>query len=293
MSKHEDAAIGRRLKTSYVSTVVSIALVLYVLGLLGLVVFHARKLSDYVKENIGFSVILLDNAREADVIQLQKSLDATPSVKSTEYISREKAAQMLMEDLGEDFVSFLGYNPLSPSIEVKLRADYANPDSLAVFEKKLMGNEVVQEVYYPKSLVHLVNENVKRIGVVLLVFSIFLFIISFSLINNTIRLSVFARRFLIKSMQLVGATQSFIRRPFVTQGVVPGMAGSMVAIVLLMLTLYFSQKSIPELIDFQDVVLYLLLFGGVMLIGIIISWISTWFAVKKYLKIKTDSLYYY
>lgn len=293
MSKHEDAAIGRRLKTSYVSTVVSIALVLYVLGLLGLVVFHARKLSDYVKENIGFSVILLDNAREADVIQLQKSLDATPSVKSTEYISREKAAQMLMEDLGEDFVSFLGYNPLSPSIEVKLRADYANPDSLAVFEKKLMGNEVVQEVYYPKSLVHLVNENVKRIGVVLLVFSIFLFIISFSLINNTIRLSVFARRFLIKSMQLVGATQSFIRRPFVTQGVVQGMAGSMVAIVLLMLTLYFSQKSIPELIDFQDVVLYLLLFGGVMLIGIIISWISTWFAVKKYLKIKTDSLYYY
>lgn len=293
MSKHEDAAIGRRLKTSYVSTVVSIALVLYVLGLLGLVVFHARKLSDYVKENIGFSVILLDNAREADVIQLQKSLDATPSVKSTEYISREKAAQMLMEDLGEDFVSFLGYNPLSPSIEVKLRADYANPDSLAIFEKKLMGNEVVQEVYYPKSLVHLVNENVKRIGVVLLVFSIFLFIISFSLINNTIRLSVFARRFLIKSMQLVGATQSFIRRPFVTQGVVQGMAGSMVAIVLLMLTLYFSQKSIPELIDFQDVVLYLLLFGGVMLIGIIISWISTWFAVKKYLKIKTDSLYYY
>ncbi len=293
MSKHEDASIGRRLRTSYISTVVSISLVLYVLGLLGLVVFHAKKLSDYVKENIGFSVILTETAREADVIYIQKTLDASVHVKSTEYISKDKAAQILMEDLGEDFVSFLGYNPLSPSIEVKLNAQYANPDSLQIFEKELLKNNLVQEVYYPKSLVHLVNENVKRIGLVLMVFCLFLLIISFSLINNTIRLSVFARRFLIKSMQLVGATQSFIRRPFVTQGVVQGIAGSALAIILLMLTLYFAQKSMPELIDFQDVFLYLSIFGGVIIFGMIISWISTWFAVKKYLKIKTDSLYYY
>ncbi|MFW5706781.1 MAG: cell division protein FtsX [Bacteroidota bacterium] len=293
MARQEEIIIGRRLKTSYISTVVSITLVLYVLGLLGLIIMHTHKLSEHIKENIGFSIILLDNARMADINHLQKSLDALEAVKTTEFISSEKAAEELTAELGEDFVEFLGYNPLFPSIEVKLRAAWANPDSLEVFESKVTQSRIVKEVDYQKNLVHIVNENVRKIGFALLLFSILLLIIAFTLINNTIRLSVFAKRFLIKSMQLIGATQSFIRKPFVIKGVIQGIIGSVVAISLLLLSLYGAQQSVPELIDFQDIQMLFILFVGVIILGIIISWISTWFAVKKYLKIKTDQLYMY
>ncbi len=293
MAKQEEKLIGRRLKTSYISTVVSITLVLFVLGLLGMIIMHAQKLSDHVKENIGFSVFLTENARTADITHLQKTFDAMPAVRSTEYVTREQAAKDLTQDLGEDFVEFLGYNPLSPSILVTLNARYANPDSLVIFEEKVLSYPIVQEVDYQRTLVHQVNENVRRISVALLIFSTLLLIIAFALINNTIRLSVFSKRFLIKSMQLVGATQGFIRRPFVIKGIVQGLIGATLAIALLVATLYAGQQQIPELVDFQDPQMLMSLFALVIMLGIIISWISTYFAVKKYLRIKTDFLYYY
>ncbi len=293
MARQEEILIGRRLKTSYISTVVSITLVLFVLGLLGLVIMHAQKLSEHVKENIGFSIILMDNAQGTEISLLQKSLDAFPAVKSTEFISSDKAAEDLTNELGEDFVEFLGYNPLFPSIEVRLYAAYANPDSLELFEKEVIKSRIVKEVDYQKNLVHIVNENVRKIGIVLLLFGFLLLIIAFTLINNTIRLSVFSKRFLIKSMQLVGATQSFIRGPFVVTGVVQGIVGAVIAISLLLGSLYAARQSVPELINFQDIEMLFTMFVMVIILGIIISWISTYFAVRKYLKINTDHLYFY
>jgi len=293
MAQQEEVLLGRRLKTSYISTVVSITLVLYVLGLLGLVVMHAHKLSVHLKENIGFSIIIMDNTALPEIEKLQHSLDGMVAVKSTEFISKEKAAEELTRDLGEDFVSFLGYNPLFPSIEVRLNASWANPDSLAIFEQTVLQRNEVKEVDYQKNLLHIVNDNVQKIGVVLLLFGVLLLIIAFTLINNTIRLSVFSKRFLIKSMQLVGATQSFIRKPFIVKGILQGIVGSVIAISLLIGSLYGAQQSVPELVDFQDVTMLSVTFGMVTIMGIIISWISTYFAVKKYLKIKTDNLYFY
>lgn len=293
MARPEEIVIGRRLKTSYISTVVSITLVLYVLGLLGLIVMHARKLSEHVKENIGFSIVIMDNARNAEISQLQKTLEILPAVKSTEFISSDKAAEDLMTELGEDFVGFLGYNPLFPSIEVKLHAAWANPDSLTVFEGEVLKSRIVKEVDYQKNLVHIVNENVRKIGIFLFLFGALLLVIAFSLINNTIRLSVFSKRFLIKSMQLVGATQSFIRKPFVIKGIIQGIIGAAISIALLLLSLYAAQKSVPELINFQDIEMLFTMFALVIFLGIIVSWISTHFAVKKYLHIKTDHLYLY
>ncbi len=293
MAKQEDIIVGRRLKSSYISTVVSITLVLYVLGLLGLIVLHAQKISGHIQENIGFQVILAENAGQPEVMSMQRTIDAMPAVKSSKFISKEEAAEDLMDELGEDFVDFLGYNPLFPSIDVRLRADYTHPDSIQIFENQLTENRIVKEVYYQKSLVHLINENVRRIGFVLLLFSALLTIIAFALINNTIRLSVFAKRFLIKSMQLVGATQSFIRRPFVIKGITQGIIGSIIAIGLLIFTLYTAQRQIPDLQAFQDITLLFLLFALIVILGIIISWVSSYFAVRKYLKIKTDYLYFY
>lgn len=283
----------RRLQTSYLSTIIGITLVLYVLGLLGLIIIEAKEISDYVKENIGFSVIMKDDVKEADIFQLQKTLDADNFVKQTEYITKEQAAKLLKEDLGEDFITFLGYNPLLPSIEVKLIADYANNDSLQVIEERLLKNESIKEVIYQKSLVHLVNENIRKLSIMLLGFSALFLFIAVALINNTIRLAVYSKRFLIKSMQLVGATQGFIRKPFIGKGVVQGIISAVLTIGFLSFTLYRVQKEVPELINIQDIDNYLYLFVFVLAVGIIMTWLSTFFAVRKYLKIKTDYLYYY
>lgn len=262
------------------------------MGALGLIILQAKKLSDYVKENIGFSIIMKEGVKEAGIIQLQKTLDASPFVKSTEYIPQEKAAEIMKEDLGEDFIEFLGYNPLLPSVDLRLMADYANVDSLQKIEQDLLLNPNVKEVWYQKSLVHLINRNIQRIGLILLAFSLLLLLISIALINNTIRLSVYSRRFLIRSMQLVGATQKFIRKPFILQGLLQGIYAALIAILLLMGVVYFSQKEIPELIVLQDINLYITLFVIVIILGLIISWFSTYFAVRKYLKMRTDDLYY-
>lgn len=293
MASNHEKYSQRRLKTSYASTVVGITLVLYMLGLLGLIILHANKLSDYVKENIGFTVFLNEDVKEVDIIQLQKTLDARAYVKSTEYITSEKAAEDMKKDIGEDFETFLGYNPLPPSIDVRFKADYANADSLNTLQKELEKNSFVKEVSYQESLVSGVNENLRKISLIILGFSTLLLVISIALINNTIRLSVFSKRFLLRTMQLIGATENFIQRPFLLKGIVQGIIASVVAIILLVFTLYFAQKEVPELEELQDAALFIKLFIFVMVLGMVISWASTYLAVRKYLRIKTDYLYYH
>ncbi len=281
----------RRIANSYVTTIISITLVLFMLGLLGMLVLHAKKLSDYVKENIGFSIMIKEGVKEVKIFELQKKLDKEHFVKSTEYITRERAAQEFSDELGEDFVGFLGYNPLLPSIELRLNASYANPDSIRFIEQKLQAYSGVKEVDYHRSLVDQINRNVNKISMVILGFSLILLLIAIALINNTIRLSVYAKRFLIRSMQLVGATQKFIQRPFLRKAVLNGFLSGVIAIGLLLLLLYFTSQEIPELLELQDIKMFVILFALVILLGILISWISTFFAVRKYLRMKTDSLY--
>ena len=292
MSKKDTKYSKRRLRSSYFTTLVSITLVLLMLGVLGLVILHAKKLSDHVKENIGVRIMMKEGTREAEIIQLQKKLDATVFVKSTEYITKEEAAEEMKKDLGEDFISFLGFNPLPPSIDLRLRADFTNVKSIDVIEKELLANPGVKEIFYQKSLVQAINKNLKRISIFLLGFSGLLLIIAVALINNTIRLSVYSKRFLIRSMQLVGATQAFIRRPFIFKSVFQGIYGAFVAIVLIVVLIYFSIKELPELIEIQDINLFIILFSLIILCGILISWLSTYFAIRKYLRMQTDDLYY-
>jgi len=292
MSKQEEKYNKRRLKSSYITTVVSISLVLFMLGLLGLILMHAQKISNQVKENIGFSIFMKETAKEADIIRFQKTLDAGIFSKSTEYITKEQAAQNVSKTLGEDFVSFLGNNPLTAQIDVRLIATYANNDSLSVIEKQIVKNDIVKEVYYQKSLVQMVNENIRKISLVFLSFSSLLLIIAIALINNTIRLSVYSNRFLIKTMQLVGATQHFIRKPFIYKGILSGIYGALIAIIFLSAVLYTAQQNFPDLVNIQEIDLYLTVFGIVIILGILFSWISTFLAVRKYLNMKTDGLYY-
>lgn len=292
MARTEDKLSRRRLQTSTATTIISISLVLFMLGLLGLIVLHANKLSDYVKENIGFSVIIKEEVKETGILEFRKKLDLEPFVKSTDYITKEKAAENLTKDLGEDFVDFLGYNPLLPSIDIRLNAAYANNDSLKVLEKRLVANPIVKEVFYHKSLVELVNQNIRRISIIILAFTTLLMLISIALINNTIRLSVYSKRFIIKSMLLVGATQRFVKKPFLLRSLLHGFISALIAIVLLGLVLYFSRQALPELVDLQDIDMFLSLFGIVTALGLIITGFSTLFAVRKFLRISNDKLYY-
>lgn len=281
----------RRLRSSYLSTIISITLVLFMLGLLGLIILNAKKLSDHVKENIGFSIILKEGVKEVETAQIQKLLDAEDYVKSTHYIHPDSAAAMLQEDLGEDFIEFLGYNPLTSSIDVHLHAPYANPDSLSWIESEIVQHNEVKEIFYQKDLVSMVNKNLEKIGLVLLGFATLLMIIAIALINNTIRLAIFSKRFVIKTMQLVGAKHSFIRRPFVMKGIGNGIISALVAIGMLSGLLYLAQKEVPEIMEIQDLQLYASLFIIVIVLGILISWISTNLAVRKYLRIQTGDLY--
>ncbi|MDP4291409.1 MAG: permease-like cell division protein FtsX, partial [Bacteroidota bacterium] len=233
MEKQAEKITLGRLRTAYATTVVSITLVLFMLGLLGSILFYASKISTHVKENIGFMIIMKPDVNEARIIQLQKQLQVSNFVRSSEYITKEQAAAQMKEYLGEDFISFLGINPLLPSIEVKLVASYANNDSLKVLSNRMMANPSVKEVLYQKSLVEELNNNITLISGVLLGFSILLLIIAFALISNTIRLAVYSRRFLIRSMLLVGATGRFIRKPFITKGIAQGAIASLFALIML------------------------------------------------------------
>lgn len=292
MAKKSEKVSKRKLQSSYFTTIVSISLVLFMLGLLGLLILNSKKLADHVKENIGFSIVMNPGVKEARILELKKNLDAEQFVRYAEYITPEDAAQELQKDLGEDFLGFLGFNPLLPSIDLRLSADYANMDSLKVIEKQLLENSDIKEVYYQESLVELVNQNIRRLGFIIFVFSLLLLFISIALINNTIRLAVYSKRFLIRTMQLVGATRGFIRRPFLITGVMHGLLAALIASAMLAVIIYFSMREIPELLTLQDYNLFLSLFAVVIFLGVCITWVSNFSAVNKYLKAKADELYH-
>jgi len=281
-----------RLRSSYVTLVISVSLVLFLLGVLGFMLINARELSDYLRESLSFSVWLDDDAKEADIRMLQKDLDAKLYVKSTEYVSKEEAAAKMKEDLGEDFISFLGDNPLPPVIDVYLYAGFTNPDSVAKIEKYVLEYPFVKEVYYEESLLFLINENVRKISLFLLVISSFLFLIALTIINNTIRLSIYSRRFLIRTMQLVGATRAFIRKPFLIQAAFHGLVAALVAMSLLMGLLYLIETEFFLKFTFESTKLLLLLGAFIIFMGILINIISTFFSVNRYLSISEDKLYY-
>ena len=285
MKNKENGLSKTRLRSSYLTLVMSVSLVLFLLGVLGFILINARELADYFRESISFSVMLDDASKEADIRMLQKDLDAKHYVKSTKYVSKDEAAVKMKEDLGEDFVSFLGDNPLPPSIDVYLHAGFTSPDSVAKIEKYVLQYPFVKEIYYPESLLFLINENVKKISFFLLIISSFLFLIALTIINNTIRLSIYSRRFLIRTMQLVGATRAFIRRPFLIQSAFHGLLAALIAMSLLMGMLYLIEKEFFLMFTFESTNLFLLLAASLIIIGVLINIISTFFSVNKYLSI--------
>lgn len=289
----EKSSSKRRVAGSYFMSLVSITLVLFLLGMFALLMMHAQKLSDHIKENIGFEIVMNSNVKEASILRLQKELEDMPAVKSTEYITKEEAIRRLSEDLGEDFLQWLGdeENPLLPSIEVRFNAAYANPDSLNVVEAQLLKNNDIKDIYYHKSLVNLINQNVRRIGIGLIVTSFILLIIAITLIRNTIRLSIYSKRFLVRSMLLVGATASYIRRPFINSGIFQGFLGALLADIFLGLLLYGLTKRLPELALIQDFKIIITIFAGIIVLGILLGGLSTRSALRKYLNADVDRLY--
>ena len=281
----------KRVTGSYFVSTLSIALVLVVVGILSFVLLNAHQISDRVKQNIGFSIIVKDNVSEAEIKKMQKILDTKPFVASSEFISKEKAAQAFKNELGEDFEEVLGYNPLLSSVEIKLNPIYANNDSLAAISKSLLANEVIHEVSYQKSLVHMINENVRKISIVLLIAGVSLMLVSFTLIRNTIHLAVYSQRFLIKTMQLVGATPYFICKPFVRNSAWFGFFGSLFANLVLLIGIYFLQQEVGGVIDLMNKELILVMVSFVMVCGILLSLISSWMSVSRYLNKDMNDLY--
>ena len=277
---------------SRLTSIISIALVLFLMGLIMLMGLLGNKLSVYVKENLSFSIVLKDNIKETEIKKMQTKLDALPYIKSTAYISKEQAAKELEEELGENPETFLGFNPLQASIEVKLHADYANPDSLPLIEKTIKSYTSVDELLYRKDMMELVHNNLQRLGVILLTLAAVLTLISFVLIGNTIRLLIYSKRFLIHTMQLVGATAGFIRAPFIRYNLVSGLIASLLAIMLLTGSLYYLQHELDGFIQLLDMRSLLIVDGAMLVLGLLLSTIATVFAVNKYLRMEVDQLYY-
>ena len=277
---------------SRLTSIISIALVLFLMGLIMLMGLLGNELSVYVKENLSFSIVLKDSVKETDIKKMQTKLDALPYIKSTAYISKEQAAKELEEELGENPETFLGFNPLQASIEVKLHADYANPDSLSLIEKEIKRYTSVDELLYRKDMMEMVHNNLQRLGVILLVLAAVLTLISFVLIGNTIRLLIYSKRFLIHTMQLVGATAGFIRAPFIRYNLVSGLIAALLAIMLLTGAIYYLQNELDGFIQLLDMRTLLIVDGAVLVLGLFLSTIATVIAVNKYLRMKVDQLYY-
>ena len=284
-------SLKNKIKSSSTSIVISMSLVLFVLGILGFLLLNANRLSNHVKQNIGFSVMITEGVKDVDIMQLQKLIDSKAYSLETDWVSKEDAATELQEQLGEDFISFLGYNPLLESIDIKLKATYANPDSLLVLQEELTKNDLIHEVFYQKDLVEKISENMRKMSIFLLSFCFLLFIISFTLINNTIRLSVYSKRFLIRTMKLVGATNKFIKSPFLSESIYNGVYSSLVAICMLLAIFQLLQSDMPDFLNIQDLKSMGIIFASIFVAGILFTWLSTFFALRKYLRIKENEIY--
>ena len=291
MKTSKNKTLNRRILSSSTSVVISLSLVLFVVGLLGLVLINAQKLSDYVKENIGFTIMLKDGVNEIETLKFQKILDASDFAKSTSFTTKEQATADLKTDLGEDFVEFLGYSPLLASIDVKLNAEYGNTDSLQIITNELSENTNVFEVYYQKDLIDKLNSNVNRLSFFLLIFCVLLFFIAFALINNTIRLSVYSKRFLIRTMRLVGATNSFIQKPFLSKGIYQGIYSSLFAIFMLIGAIQLVQGDTANMLNIDDLKIIGIVFLLILASGLVISIFSTFLAVRKFIKLNENELY--
>ena len=291
MRNKKNKSLNKKIVSSSVSVIISLSLVLFVVGLLSLVLINAQKLSNYVKENIGFSIMIKEDVKEIEVIEFNKILDAEDFTKSTRFISKEQATKEMEDDLGEDFVNFLGYNQIKASIDVKLNSSYANNDSLQNISKRLEKSDVVYEVFYQKNLIKKLNINVGKISFFLICISLILFFIAFALINNTIRLSVYSKRFIIRTMRLVGAENSFIQKPFLITGVYQGLYSAIFAIFMLIGSIQLIQTETASILNINDLQIIGLVFIVLFCSGILISGTSTFFAVRKFIYLNEGELY--
>ena len=292
MASSFDQYQKRKLISSYFSVVISIALVLFLLGCLGLLVLNAKKVADHFKEQVVVTIYLNESAKEVEINQLKKSLAMADYTKRTEYVSKEEAAELMKAETGEDFMDFVGYNPLQNSIDVYLKADYVTNEILTGITEELSNKKFIEEIRYDNDLVELMNDNVKKISFWVLILSALFTLIAVLLINSSIRLAVYSKRFIIKTMQMVGATKSFIRKPFIGKSVQLGIIGSIVAMIGMGVVLYYLNNTFPELEFLRNPVLIVGLFVGILLIGILITWVSTFIATQRFLNLKTDQLYY-
>lgn len=290
--KVQPKKLNNRIFKSYLTSTISIAMVLFLIGLLGIVLINAGRLAKYVRENIGVTLVLNDEVKESDIIGLQKALQEANYVKSVEYIDKATAAARLEKDLGEDFTGFLGYNPLLSSMDVKLFAEYTTPEKLSVLEKKFREFPQVHDVSFQRDMVSIINENVQKIGLILVFFAGLLLFIFFALINNTIRISIYSQRFIINTMLLVGATNSFIRAPFIRRSVWYGIIGALAANLLLFLLMMSYGTELKGAVDLEDFKIFGFVFMIDLFVGVLISWGSTYLAVNKFIRLKFDELFY-
>lgn len=289
--KAQPQKLNRRIFKSYLTSTVSISMVLFLIGMLGVVLLNAERLARHVRENIGFTLLLNDNLPDGDVDKLLQTLKTSDFVKSVEYVDKETAAERLQKELGEDFTGFLGYNPLLSSVDVKLKAEFTTPDKLVVLEKKLMEYPQVKEVSYQRDIVSIINDNVQKIGLILVFFAGLLLLIFSALINNTIRISIYSQRFIINTMLLVGATHRFIRAPFIRRSIKFGVVGALVANVLLFALMLLYSAELSGIIETDDIRIFGLVFCADLILGVLISWGSTHLAVNKFLRLKFDELF--
>lgn len=282
----------RRLRSSYFSVIISIALVLFLVGLLGLIVLKTNSITKHFKEKIVMTIFLKDNAKKKNVDVLQAELKKAPYTKLVTYVSKSEAAKRYSEDIGEDFLEFLGENPLKNAIDLSLKSDFVTPEKMADIEKNLMVRSTIAEISYDKPLIELLSKNINRLSFWMLLFSGLFTLIAVVLINSSIRLSVYSKRFTIKTMQMVGATKRFIRIPFIWQSVRLGVMGALVAIAGLIGFIYYMNEKIPEIELLDNYEMLAVLFSAIIGLGILITWLSTFFATQRFLNLRTDELYY-
>jgi cell division transport system permease protein len=291
MSSSFDKFQKRRLISSYFSVVLSVFLVLFLLGILGFFIINSKKLADDFREKIAMTVFFKNEANDTILKSFGQELKTTKFTKSFVYVSKEQAAKEHSDIIGEDFVTFLGENPLQNSYDIHLKADYVVRDSIAKIETRLRKNIMVSDIVYDKQLVNLVNDNIAKVSMWILIVSGFLTFIAVLLINSSLRLSIHSNRFIIKTMQMVGATKSFIRKPFIMRSIKLGMIGAGLAILALIGVLAYLETSFPDLGILDDKLLIGLVLVGVFSIGILITWLSTYFATQRFLNLRTDDLY--
>lgn len=292
MSKKFDSYQKRRLQSSYISVVISIALVLFMVGILSLIVLKSTKVANYVKEKVAITLFIKDNVTQKQIKTFRESLLEEEFTKKAIYTSKAQAAKRFSEQIGEDFLEFLGENPLKNGVDIYLKADYVTPEKVAELEQRFQKNAFVADVSYDKPLINLLTKNIKRISFWLLVLSSFFALVAMILINSSIRLSIYSKRFNIKTMQMVGATKSFIRRPFIFRSLKLGFLGALIALMGIAVIIYYLDKYIPALNFLEDYITLAYISSIVIISSLIITWISTFFATQRFLNLQTDELYY-